>query len=114
MCFSTERVKVECEPDETVPTICYPRLSVEDASGRMNFEILTGGNYLNSGAILGRWTDLLTDVDAVCALSAQLRDISSPQGAFFSLEQLKTLKGYWDYDSDENWREAEDEGAERK
>lgn len=109
VCFSAEDAKVECEPDGTSSTTCYPRLTVQVASGGMSFELLMGDDSLNSGAILNRWDFLLTGAESVCVLAALLPDVSGPQEAIFSLQRIKTDNGYWDYDREDNWREADAE-----
>jgi hypothetical protein len=108
-CFSTDQLKTECDPDEDGQDICYPHLIVEQGADVFDFQLLTPGDYLNSNWILSRWHSLLTDEDSFCVYSAYLPDISSPHESVFSIDQLKTVKGYWEYGSEENWREPDDD-----
>lgn len=113
-CFSTGQVKIECDPDaDEVASenkdICYPHLLIENGADTSDFQLLTPGSYLNSKWILDRWSSLLRDEESLCVYSAYLPDISGPSDFVFSVDRLKTSKGYWDYDDEQNWKEPEED-----
>jgi hypothetical protein len=113
-CFPSSQIKIECDPDEDTTTsenqdICYPHLLVEEDADIFDFQLLTPDGYLNSNWILDRWSSLLRDEESLCVYSAYLPDISGPSGFVFSVDRLKTSKGYWDYDDEQNWKEPEED-----
>jgi hypothetical protein len=110
-CFSTKQLKIECVPDEEGKDLCYPLVIVDESGDIFEFEISTGGGYINSALILSRWKSLLADEETFCTYSAYIPDTSDPHEFVFDLNQIKTSKGYWDYSAEENWREP-DEGAD--
>jgi hypothetical protein len=108
-CFSTERSKIECDQDEEGSAICYPHLIVERGSEVFDFQILTPRDYLNSKLIFDQWSSLLADEEAFCTYSAYLPDVSESHEFVFSIDRLKTAKGYWAYSAEENWREPDED-----
>jgi hypothetical protein len=108
-CFSTKQLKIECVPDEEGRNLCYPLMIVDEGTDVFEFEVSTGGGYINSDLILSQWNSLLADEQAFCAYSGYIPDDSDSHEFVFDLSQIKTSKGYWEYDAEENWREPDDE-----
>jgi hypothetical protein len=60
---------------------------------------------------LDRWSSLLRDEESLCVYSASLPDISGPNDFVFSVDRIKSSKGYWDYDDEQNWKEPEEDDS---
>jgi hypothetical protein len=108
-CFSTERSKVECDPDEEGTEICYPHLVVESGSDVFDFQVSAPGSYLNSDLILSRWNSLLANEEAFCAYAAYIPNVSRKHEFVFDIDRLKTFQGYWESSAEENWHEPGDD-----
>jgi len=102
-CFPVSQLKFECDPDSEGQETCYPHLIVEQDGSVFDFQFLTPGDNLKSAVVLDRWNSLVANEESFCVYGAYLPDVSDSREAVFSVDRLKTAKGYWDYDSEENW-----------
>ena len=108
-CFPAKSVEIECVEAGDGDSTKIPILHVIYGAHYYEFS-LDSEPEPDCGKITARWRDLLAGEDAFCAYAAFLEyfeevppDSDAKDGSTWIIKQLKTAKGRWTFDADENW-----------
>ena len=118
LCFPAQNIDITCMEDEYGGGVRkVPALHVSEGSHYFEFS-MDPEPTPDCDKITKRWKALLEDEGVFCAYAAPLQeldigvyDTAAETGSFWIINQLKTAKGYWSFESDENWLGQEDEDA---
>ena len=118
LCFPAQNIDVACAEDEyDEETRKVPVLHVMENSHY--FELSMDAEPApDCDKVTERWKALLQDEGAFCAYAAPLQELDinaydthAEAGSLWIVNQLKTAKGYWHFESDENWLRQDDDDS---
>ena len=110
LCFSTQNIEISYVEAEYGEIRKLPTLHVTEGSHFFEFSMdpEPAPDFDN---ITEKWKALLKDEAEFCVYAAPLQeldasnyDTSAESASLWIIYQLKTAKGYWNFESDENWR----------
>lgn len=118
LCFPARDVEIACAEDEYDREIRkVPVLHTTEGSHYFEFS-MDAEPAPDCDKITERWKALLQDEGAFCAYAAPLQELNisaydtqAEAGSLWIINQLKTSKGYWRFESDENWLRQDEDGA---
>jgi len=115
LCFPTQNIEISYVEAEYGEMRKLPTLHVTQDSHFFEFSMdpEPAPNFDN---IAAKWKALLKDEAAFCVYAAPLQELdvthySTPaeSASLWIVNRLKTSKGYWNFESDENWLKENDE-----
>jgi hypothetical protein len=106
-CFPTSGVEFQCAEAQYEGLRRVPLFHVEYASHLYEFSMETDPAP-DCDKVLNDWKKLFKGEDAFCVYAAYLQKLEfQPKdgidGSVWMINRLKTRKGYWSFDSDENY-----------
>jgi hypothetical protein len=108
-CFPSDGIEMQCaEADYEGHVRRIPLIHVWHASHLYEFSMESEPEP-DCDQVVGHWKGLLTGEDAFCVYAAYLQELEylpkdpSLEGSLWIMNRLKTRKGYWSFDSDENY-----------
>lgn len=108
-CFPTDKIRIECQEAEYHGPKWTPSLYVMSESHRFEFS-MDPDPEPDCERIVANWKSLLEDERAFCVYAAFLQiadDVDESEardGSLWIINELKTQKGYWKFEADENWK----------
>ena len=122
-CFPADQIETMCLEADYGTVRKVPAIHVSYGSHLYEFS-MDPEPEPDCEKILDRWKQLLAGEDAFCTFAAFLQDLDTNEteaidGSVWIINQLKTRKGYWSFEADENWiqekenqQSAEEEGSQ--
>jgi hypothetical protein len=114
-CFPTESIEISYVEAEYGEMRKLPTLHVTEGSHLYEFSMdpEPAPNFDN---ITNKWKALLQDEGTFCVYAAPLQeldvannDTTAESASLWIIHQLKTTKGYWTFESEENWLKDDDD-----
>ena len=108
-CFPTRDLEIDCMEAEYNGIKRVPTIHIIYNLHRFEFS-MDPEPEPNCDIIIDRWKNLLLDENTFCTYAAFLQDLdlSDPDsiakdGSVWIINQLKTSKGYWNFELEDNW-----------
>ena len=109
LCFPTTNLDTECLETEFEDRRKIPALHITEGAHFFEFS-LDPNPAPNCEKITKRWRALLRNESEFCVYAAPLQefdtkasDVRGESGSVWIMRQLKTAKGYWNFESSDNW-----------
>lgn len=117
LCFSSQNIEMSCLEAEYNGIKKVPVLHLTEGTHYFEFS-MDPEPALDCNKVIDRWNALLKNELAFCAYAAPLQELditaydsNAETGSVWIINQLKTAKGYWKFESEENWLRDSDEDA---
>jgi hypothetical protein len=116
LCFPTQKIEIDCLEAEYGEVRKLPVLHVTENSHYFEFS-MDPEPAPDCDQVTGRWKILLKNEGVFCAYAAPLQeldvtayDTDAEAGSVWIINLLKTSKGYWRFESQENRLHEEPDG----